>query len=81
MTMAVVNAVAEFEHGLLIERTQAGLIRAKAEGKAIGRPSALSSQQQAEVRAKRAEGASLGRLAKVYGVSRAAIQWVRRKAA
>src|SRR4029453_6494328 len=42
MTMGVIAAVAEFERDLLIERTQAGLKRAKAEGKAIGRPSALS---------------------------------------
>jgi putative DNA-invertase from lambdoid prophage Rac len=30
MTMAVINAVAEFERDLLVERTQAGLKRAKA---------------------------------------------------
>ena len=41
MTMAVINAVAEFERDLLIERTQAGLKRAKAEGKVLGRPSRL----------------------------------------
>jgi putative DNA-invertase from lambdoid prophage Rac len=33
MTMGVINAVAEFERDLLVERTQAGLKRAKAEGK------------------------------------------------
>lgn len=32
MTMAVISAVAEFERDLLIERTQAGLQRARAEG-------------------------------------------------
>lgn len=81
MTMGVISAVAEFERDLLIERTQAGLSRAKAEGKVLGRPSALSVQQQAEVRAKRAEGASLGALAKEYGVSRAAIQRVGQRVA
>ena len=40
MTMAVIAAVAEFERDLLIERTQAGLNRAKAEGKRLGRPAA-----------------------------------------
>lgn len=74
MTMGVISAVAEFERDLLIERTQAGLSRAKSEGKSLGRPSALTSEQLAEVRRKRAEGASLGVLAKAYGVSRAAIQ-------
>lgn len=73
MTMGVIAAVAEFERDLLIERTQAGLSRAKTEGKTLGRPQALSPAQQIEVRAKRATGVSLGTLAKEYGVSRAAV--------
>lgn len=80
MTMAVISAVAEFERDLLIERTQAGLSRAKSEGKALGRPSALSSEQLAEVRRQRSEGVSLGTLAKAYGVSRAAIQRAEKRA-
>jgi putative DNA-invertase from lambdoid prophage Rac len=40
MTMQVLSAVAEFERDLLIERTQQGLMRAKAEGKKLGRPEA-----------------------------------------
>jgi putative DNA-invertase from lambdoid prophage Rac len=74
MTMGVINAVAEFERDLLIERTQAGLNRARAEGKALGRPPTLSPAQQATVRERRAQGISLGVLAKELGVSRAAIQ-------
>lgn len=80
MTMGVLSAVAEFERDLLIERTQAGLSRAKAEGKALGRPSALTVAQQQAVLASRAQGVSLGVLAKQYGVSRAAIQRVERRA-
>jgi putative DNA-invertase from lambdoid prophage Rac len=79
MTMGVIAAVAEFERDLLVERTQAGLTRARAEGKILGRPSALTSHQQDQVRAKRAEGESLATLAKAYGVSRASIQRVERK--
>lgn len=80
MTMGVISAVAEFERDLLIERTQAGLARAKAEGKRLGRRPSLSPEQQAEVRAKRAEGHSLGALSKSYGVSRAAIQRIEKNA-
>lgn len=80
MTMAVISAVAEFERDLLIERTQAGLSRAKAEGKALGRPASLSAEQLVEVRRKRSEGISLGALAKAYGVSRAAIQRAEKRA-
>lgn len=79
MTMAVISAVAEFERDLLVERTQAGLKRAKAEGKALGRPSVLSPVQQAAVRERRAQGISLGVLAKELGVSRAAIQRVTKR--
>lgn len=79
MTMGVLSAMAEFERDLLIERTQAGLTRAKAEGKALGRPSALSREQQEAVRARRVAGVSLGALAKEFGVSRAAIQRVEKR--
>lgn len=81
MTMGVITAVAEFERDLLIERTQAGLSRAKAEGKTLGRPSTLSMAQQQAIRAARSSGLSLGALAKQYNVSRAAIQRVEKRAA
>ncbi|HDR9083505.1 recombinase family protein [Burkholderia cenocepacia] len=77
MTMQVLNAVAEFERDLLIERTQAGIARARAEGKAMGRPSALTKQQQNEVRQQLSEGASVASLAKRYSTSRQTIMRVR----
>ena len=74
MTMGVIAAVAEFERDLLIERTQSGLTRAKAEGKRLGRPMALTEEQQLEIVAKRTAGASLRALAKEYGTSLASVQ-------
>lgn len=74
MTMSVIAAVAEFERDLLIERTQAGLSRAKAAGRTLGRPSKLTYEQQGEIRAQRALGVSIGTLATRYGVTRSAIQ-------
>ncbi|HVK54328.1 MAG TPA: recombinase family protein [Burkholderiales bacterium] len=79
MTMGVIAAVAEFERDLLIERTQSGLKRAKDAGKRLGRPQALTSDMQEAIRSKRANGASLGLLAKEYGVSRSAIQRVEKR--
>jgi len=76
MTMGVIAAVAEFERDLIIERTQAVLKRARAEGKTVGRPAALTPDQRRDVLARRAAGESLGVIAKHYGVSRAAIQRV-----
>lgn len=81
MTMQVIAAVAEFERDLLIERTQAGLSRAKAQGKTLGRPQSLTAAEQADILAARKSGASLGVLATKYGVSRAAIQRVEKRAA
>ncbi len=81
MTMGVLNAVAEFERDMLIELTQAALSRARAEGKTLGRPVALSPEDQRTVLQRRSEGVSLGTLAKEYGVSRAAIQRVGKRRA
>ncbi|MFM0030266.1 recombinase family protein [Paraburkholderia madseniana] len=77
MTMQVLNAVAEFERDLLIERTNAGIARAKAEGKPMGRPSALSERHRAEVLQKIGEGMSVASIAKEYGTSRQTIMRIR----
>ncbi|MDH0122128.1 recombinase family protein [Stutzerimonas stutzeri] len=66
MTMSVIASVAEFERDLLIERTQAGLERAKAEGKALGRPAATN---ESDVQKLKAEGLSQSAVAKELSVS------------
>jgi putative DNA-invertase from lambdoid prophage Rac len=73
MTMQVINAVAEFERDLLIERTNAGISRAKAEGKTFGRPSALSADQQKEVSVLISQGTSVAQIAKQFSTSRQTI--------
>ena len=80
MTMAVISAVSQMERDLLIERTQAGLARAKAQGKKLGRKPKLSDEDRAQIRTLKNEGASLATLAKQYSVSRALIQHVMREA-
>jgi len=80
MTMQVLAAVAEFERDLLIERTQAGLSRAKAEGKAIGRPGALSDAQQDTIRDRLSKGESVAALAKEFKTSRQTVMRARDKA-
>jgi putative DNA-invertase from lambdoid prophage Rac len=77
LTMNVINAVAEFERDLLIERTQAGLIRAKAEGKQLGRPASLTTEQQKEVARRLAEGATVSALARAFKTSRQTILRIR----
>ncbi|MCP5392814.1 MAG: helix-turn-helix domain-containing protein [Sphingomonadaceae bacterium] len=65
---------------LLVERTQAGLGRAKKHGKRLGRPSAISEDRLPELLRRRAGGASLGALAKEYDVSRSAIARAEKRA-
>ncbi|MBB3938211.1 recombinase family protein [Aureimonas phyllosphaerae] len=77
MTMSVINAVAEFERDLLIERTQAGLIRAKEQGKVLGRPAKLTAEQKRMVVERIGEGASISALAREFAVSRLTIQRTR----
>jgi len=81
MTMGVLIAVAEFERDLLIERTHAGIARARAEGKVMGRPSALTDAQQAQALQRLATGESVSQLARDYGTTRQSIMRLRNKAA
>jgi putative DNA-invertase from lambdoid prophage Rac len=77
LTMAVINAVAEFERDLLVERTQAGLSRARAEGRRLGRPASLTAAQRGEVARRLGEGATVSALAREFGTSRQTILRVR----
>lgn len=75
--MQVLAAVAEFERDLLIERTQQGLTRAKAEGKHCGRPAALSEDQREEVLQRLRQGESVAALARDFKTSRQTIMRIR----
>lgn len=66
MTMQVLSAVAEFERDLLVERTQAGLARAKKTGRVLGRPIKTSC---VEISNLRKEGLSQSQVALRLGVS------------
>jgi len=77
LTMGVINAVAQFERDLLIERTQSGLARAKARGKPLGRPTVLTTDQQAQERERIAAGETISAIASDMGTSRQTIMRVR----
>jgi putative DNA-invertase from lambdoid prophage Rac len=66
MTMQVIAAVAEFERDLLIERTQAGLSRAKAAGK-----------DRADVVKRLAAGSNVSELAREFKTTRQTIMRIR----
>jgi putative DNA-invertase from lambdoid prophage Rac len=77
MTMGVLTAVAEFERDLLIERTHAGLARARAEGKKMGRPKAIADGRRSAVLDRLAAGDSVASIARDLGVSRPTISRIR----
>lgn len=77
--LTVLAAVSQFERDILIERTYAGLARAKEQGKVAGRKDALSvvaatrgvpvAALREEIRNRLAQGSTARGLAKEYGVS------------
>ena len=81
LTMGVVAAVAQFERDLLMERTQAGLERARAEGKRFGRPTVLTDAQRQSARRLLAAGANVSSVARDMKVSRMTVMRARDGAA
>lgn len=77
LVMATLSAVAEMERDLLVERTQAGLARARKEGKRLGRPRAISPNLIPEILHELEAGTSVSEVARNYGVSRATVIRVR----
>ena len=79
MTMQVIAAVAEFERDLLIERTQSGIIRAKAAGKQFGRPPILNAEEHALVMKQLAKGVNISELARNFKTTRQTILRIKDK--
>lgn len=77
MTMGVINAVAQFERDLLIERTQSGLARAKSKGKILGRPKILSESQREQAIQQLREVKSIASIARSFNTSRQTIMRIR----
>jgi DNA invertase Pin-like site-specific DNA recombinase len=64
MSFAIFSAVAEFERNIIRERVMAGLARAKAEGKKLGRPTNVNVNTGVAVKLLREKGASIHSIAK-----------------
>ena len=64
---------AEFERAMIQERVNAGLARAKSQGKRLGRPT-LGSDIEARVRELRASGTGIVKVAKTLGIGVSAVQ-------
>jgi putative DNA-invertase from lambdoid prophage Rac len=75
LTMLV--AVAEMERDLLVERTQAGLARARAEGKKLGRRPKTNDLQRSQIIEKLQTGMTVSAVAREYLISRANVVNIR----
>lgn len=73
MMLTMLAAVAEMERDLLIERTTAGLARARAEGKKLGRPAKTTPKARAAMVKAYKGGETVSALARLHGVSRATV--------
>jgi DNA invertase Pin-like site-specific DNA recombinase len=62
----MLGVFAEFERAMIVDRVNAGLARARAQGKTLGRPK-VSATTEARIRALRAEGLGIKAIAKRIG--------------
>lgn len=75
--VGILAVVAEMERDMLVERTQAGLARAKAEGKQLGRPSKTSDTDRDNIRTRLGIGETVSQVARDFGISRATVISIR----
>ena len=74
MVFHIFAALAEFERGIIRERTMAGLEAAKARGRRGGRPAAISEADITAAKAMlRANGISVAEVAERVGVSQSTL--------
>lgn len=71
----MMGVFAEYERAMIRERVNAGLTRAKAEGKKLGRPT-VGAETEARIKELRAQGMGIVKVAKTLGVGVSAVQRV-----
>ena len=74
----MMGVFAEFERAMIRERVRAGLERAKAQGKKLGRRRNDDPKREAEVRRLRAKGVGMGKVARTLGVGVSYVQRLER---
>lgn len=78
LLFTIVGAIGEFERSLIVERTNAGLVAARARGRVGGRPSTATPEKVARARELVAERSlTMGEVARAVGTSRATLyRWL-----
>lgn len=73
LLFGLLASIAQFEADLIRERTMLGLDRARAEGKALGRPTRVKPEQYALIQRMRAEGETHEVIARSTGLSKSTV--------
>jgi DNA invertase Pin-like site-specific DNA recombinase len=73
--LAMCSVFAEFERGMIVERVKAGLDRARAQGRTLGRPR-VSEKVECDIRRKRAKGLGMLKIARELGIGVSVVQRV-----
>jgi DNA invertase Pin-like site-specific DNA recombinase len=71
----MLGVFAEFERAMIVERVKAGLARARAQGKTLGRPR-VAAKTEAAIRQLRAQGIGIRAIAKRAGCGVGTVQRV-----
>src|SRR5262245_46617706 len=74
----MMGVFAEFERAMIVERTLAGLARARAQGKVLGRPK-VRTGIEAAIRASLAQGVGILKTARAVGCGVGTVQRIRRQ--
>ena len=77
LVLSTLAAVAEMERDILIERTKAGLARARKEEKRLGRPRVTNDEAAQTIHHQLGEGLSVSQVARDHGVSRQTVMRIR----
>ena len=80
IVLATLSAVAEVERDLIVERTKAGLDRAKQQGKSLGRPKVTNDEARRQILNALVAGTSISQVARDHGVSRMTVMRIQRDA-
>lgn len=70
----MMGVFAEFERAMIQERVKAGLARARAQGKKLGRPKSITSETEAAILYARSQGKGIRKIAKEIGVGVGTVQ-------
>jgi DNA invertase Pin-like site-specific DNA recombinase len=73
LMLTIMGGIAQFERKLILARTEAGIAKAREQGKVFGRPRALDAGQRRKIAEKYAAGATMAELAAEYECGEATI--------